>query len=329
MKRLLFLTAIFMLILAIASPAIAQEGAPAPNWADAETRIFLPTILQDNNPFNLSGQIKDAQDVPLSGATVVTDGGQVGITDINGVYQMATHAGDLQLAASKEGYDFKPGTADLTVNADMHDLNFTAVSKSEGSLLACTNLLINPNFEGVDGWTISPANNPSSYTQQFWWSPVWSMLSGWPLGTTNTFPNQYTTSEFWQAVTIPANATIARLQMYLLPRSADPWGYHITEQAAMDASFQLNAPDATESQYAHIRDGANTTTLYQFFKWFPISSRWWLYRSYDLTHLRQDATHHLDLRGQTIGVLFGATDWGDGWNTALYVDDVYLYYCTP
>jgi hypothetical protein len=291
--------------------------------------IFMPTVLRSAHA--LSGQIKDAQDVPLSGATVVTDEGQVGVTDTNGVYQMVVGAGNQRLVASKDGYNFEPGTANLAVSGDTHDMNFTAISKSEASLDTCTNLLLNPDFfAGSVNWTIAPANHPSAPTQEFWWTPVWSMVSGWPLGTTNTFWNQYTTGEFWQAVTIPATATAARLQMRVLPRSADYWGYHIAEQAAMDAGVGLNAPDATEAQYAQIVNPADIDdTYYQLFKWFPIHSRYWLYRSWDLTHLRQDEHHYLDLRGESISILFGATDWCDGYNTALYVDDVYLYYCVP
>lgn len=194
----------------------------------------------------------------------------------------------------------------------------------------CQNLLGNPDFEAATNWNISVANIPSAYTTQYYYSPVQSMLSGIPVGAINPFPHQFTTSEFWQPTTvaIPSNANYARLKVRLLPRSSDLWGYHLAEQAALtQQSLQsqlsgpnaVNAPDAVESQYLHIRDAANTVTLAQLIKWFPVDSYNWLYREYDL----------LPFRGQTISILFGAAN--DGWdgNTALYVDDVFLEACAP
>lgn len=321
MKKTLFLTVLFIFMLSVAGPAFAQDEAPAPEAPTDPARIFLPVVFRLPDTYLVTGQVKDAQDLPLSGATVVSDWGPTAVTDLNGVYRMTTYGGSQEIIASKDGYNFDPLAADLNLNQDMTNLNFTAVSTDEASVNGCYNLLLNPNFEGLGGWNISFAKNPSSYTMQYFFSPVWSMLSGVPLWTANPFPYEYTTGEFWQStlVPIPWDATVVNLRMRLLPRSSDYWGYHIPEQAAMDAAFSPNAPDATESQYGHIRDAANTTTLRQLFKWFPIDSYYWLYRSYDLR----------DFRGQTISVLFGATNDGWGGNTALYVDDVYLYYCLP
>lgn len=321
MKKLLLLIGMLLLVLSAASPAIAQDGDTTPDAPQMAPMIFLPLVNRQASQHVVTGQIKDAQDMPLSGVTVGSTSSTVGVTDANGVYRIITMTGNQKIVAEKEGYNFEPGTADLNVTRDMYNLNFTAVSKDEASLLGCANLLLNPNFEGADGWTISPAVNPSYYTSQYFFSPVWSMASGVPVGYANPFPGVFTTAEFWQPTTIaiPLEATIVNLRMRVLPRSSDLWGYHLAEQAAMDATFSLNSPEAVESQYAHIRDAANTTTLRQLFKWFPIDSYYWLYRSYDLR----------DFRGQTISVLFGAINDGDAGNTALYVDDVYLYYCTP
>jgi hypothetical protein len=321
LKHLLTTLAIFIIFLSVVAPVQAQEEPPAPARPDADIMVFLPLVIRYIPTYDVTGQIKDAQDLPLSGVNVSSDMGQTAVTDENGVYKMTTPFGSQKIAAVKDGYTFEPGTADLSINANMNNLNFTAISQEEASVAGCANLLLNPNFEGVGGWNISLANNPSAYTSQYWYSPVTSMLSGVPLWYANPFPYEYTTAEFWQptVIPIPSNATVVNLRMKLLPRSSDYWGYHIAEQAEMDAAFDLDAPDATESQYGHIRDAANTTTLRQLFKWFPIDSYYWLYRSYNL----------MDFRGQTISVLFGAAN--DGWdgNTALYVDDVYLYYCVP
>jgi hypothetical protein len=332
MKKLLTSIAIFVVILSIATPALAQDGPTKPEKpAGADNMLFLPLVTKLSPSYQVTGQIKDAQDLPVAGATVSTEFGQVAVTDAFGVYQVYVPVGlKRHIVASKPGYDFEPGVADPDISNTMNNLNFTAVSKADQiSLATCTNLLLNPNFEDATGWTIhNPGNNhPAAYTQERWFSPVWSMLTGWSLSVTNTFLNQFTTGEFYQSVTIPATADTVRLQFRVLPRSADWWGYHIEEQAAMDAAMALNAPDATESQYAQIVSSTDIDdTIFQMFKWFPINSYYWLYRSYDLTNL---GGAHLDLRGDTISVLFGATDWGDGYNTGMYVDEVYLYYCNP
>ena len=190
------------------------------------------------------------------------------------------------------------------------------------TLSGCDNILLNSELtDGGGGWTISPANIPSVYTTQYFFSGPNSMQNGVPVGAVNPFPFQWTTSEFWQPTTIPVpvNAYYARLKMRLLPRSTDLWGFHLAEQAALDKATELNASLAAESQYGHIRDTANTATLRLLFSWFPCDSYNWLYREFDL----------LDFRGQSIAVLFGAAN--DGWdgNTALYVDDVYLEVCAP
>jgi len=196
---------------------------------------------------------------------------------------------------------------------------YVSVCKPDGPITGCSNLLVNPDFEAGTGWTISPSASPSSYTGTFYFSPFQSMLSGIPVGVPYPAPGEWRIGEFLQNVTIPSNATYARLKVRLLPRTTDPWGYHIEEQAAMEAMDKLLAPDKTVSQYGHIRNSTNTATLRQLFKWFPINSAYWQYREFNL----------MDFRGMTIGVLFGAMDDGYWGNTALYVDDAYLRVCVP
>jgi len=183
----------------------------------------------------------------------------------------------------------------------------------------CSNLLVNSNFETGTGWTISPAPNPSEYTTSLYFSPIHSMRSGFPIGTPYPAPGEWRIAEFVQNVTIPVNAYYAQLKVRLLPRSANLWGYHIEEQAALEALEKLKAPDRVVSQYGHVRDSTNTYTLKQLFKWFPIHSAYWLYREFNL----------MEFQGQTVGLLFGAMDDGYGGNTSLYVDDAYLYVCVP
>lgn len=200
---------------------------------------------------------------------------------------------------------------DVVVNVCADSITYTG----------CQNLLLDSDFEAGGSWIISDAKIPSAYTSQYYFSPVQSMLSGIPVGIANPFPFEFTTSEFWQPTTvaIPSNANYARLRVRLLPRSSDLWGYHLEEQTALNQKSVINAPDAVESQYGHVRDVGNTGTLLQMFKWFPIDSYNWLYREYDL----------LAFRGQTISILFGAANDGWGGNTSLYVDDAVLEACAP
>jgi hypothetical protein len=514
MKKLLYVIATFLFVATLVSPASAgsilgspQGDSPAPGWPEDQPVLFLPAVMYQRT-FNVTGQIKDMYDMPVSGVTVSSDSGQTTVTDANGVYDFYVADGQRQISASKEGYEMEPGTSALNVSQDIHNLSFTAISAcytpipnpgfevrnyywnpisgnangftpyyttakfnagtqsgytgipnsnppsnkvswsrwrthefvipsdaasadvsmfvwpqtTESVVLAregapravgfdtespdapyfpgdmhyvavintnnqiigyvwdvrwndqawittgvldlmpyagrevklefgtyndgvggvtsayfddvvinvcadsilfsgCQNLLVNSDFEAAGSWTISPANIPSAYSPDYYFSPVQSMLSGVPVGIANPFPHEFTTSEFWQPTTtiIPSNANYARLKVRLLPRSSDLWGYHLAEQAAMDSLDWTSAPDAVESQYGHVRDVGNTTTLRQLFKWFPVDSYNWLYREYDL----------LDYRGQTISILFGASN--DGWdgNTALYVDDVVLEACAP
>lgn len=323
-NRWFYFVGIVVLILAVASPAFAQEGS-APQSPDGP-KMYLPVVTRYTSPYTVSGQIKDAQDMPLSGAVVTSAKGGTATTGPDGVFSLKTEPGAQTITAVKDGFTFEPATADLSVAEDVNNLNFTAVKPADvewwlGWNCTSSNLLLNSNFEGANGWTISVANNPSVYTTDYSWSGNWSMQSGVPLGIANPFPNQFTTAEFWQPTTaeIPWNAVFVRLRMRVLPMSDQRFGYHIAEQAAMDAAGP-NAPDATESQYAHVRDEGNTKTLKQLFKWFPIDARYWLFRAYDLR----------EFRGDTISILFGAANDGDAHgNTALYVDDVYLDVCVP
>ena len=82
-----------------------------------------------------------------------------------------------------------------------------------------TGYLLNQDFETNTGWTIKPSVRPSLYSTEFFTSGTWSMLSGLPVWQANTLPGTGTWSEFYQAFTIPANATFAQLSYSLLPRS--------------------------------------------------------------------------------------------------------------
>jgi hypothetical protein len=333
-SRLMSLIGIFVLVMALTTPAfaltkpdVAGDGDPGPAWPTGQPTLFLPLIRNVIYSHTVSGQIKDAGDAPLAQAVVQGEFGQSATTDVNGVYKMPAVDGNQKIVASKDGFDFEPAVAEVNVTEDMNSLNFTALSVNAPTVTGCTNLLLNSNFEGTGGWvTTTNSGNPQLITPTLqtttWFSPVSSMLAGVPPGTAYPHPaGTRSSSEFWQPITmtIPLTATFVEVRMHVLPRSSFLWGYNIAGQKAMDELVKLNMADAQEGQYAHIRDATNTTTLRQLFKWTPISSFFWLYRAYNLW----------EFRGQTISVLFGAMNDGYDGNTALYVDDVYMYYCTP
>ncbi len=528
MKQVFSIVMLFVLLLGAAVPAAAstpaglnQDGSP-PVPADPQPKssasagqiIFLP-LVRSADQYTVSGQVKDAQDVPLPGVPVRDDAGHTAITDSNGVYRLSVAPGQrvlvpsspagLALAPAAGGYTFEPATAQVNVTQNLDGQDFTALLACENvipnpsfetvpyywnpisgnsggytpyytsekansgswsgfagirdvqpnvnswsrfrthtitipstatdasltlalwpkstdptskpqsaapqqtgfdteapdapqiyddahyvavldannyvlswvlwtrlnnqawytvpaiSLLSwrgrtikleigvyndglggvtsayiddvnltlcpggttgtCSNYLLNSNFEGADGWLARPAKIPSVYTTEYAYSPVRSGLNGIPLGTPNPFPYEFTTSEFFQPVTIPADSYYARLRMHLLPRGAYYSGYYTAAQAQPAAetstAYDPQALAASEAQYAFLMDSTGAYDLKMLFKWYSLSSAYWLYREYDL----------LAYRGQTIGVLFGAANDGWGTNTALYVDEVYLEIC--
>jgi hypothetical protein len=522
---LVFMMTVVSPAAAISGPGIAQEQLPGPNWpTDGQNHVFLPAVVRQLRTFNVSGQVKDAQDHPLSGVIIVNRLGQDTTTNSSGVYHLAVEEGKQYLSVSKVGYQMTPYVAPVNVTGNMNNLNFTGVAGCSGpipnpsfeslnyywnpisgsangytpyyssvqantgfysgftgipiatpaypnvvswsrwrsheivipdaatsadvdiyywpqtsesvvradspmpslvgfdtespdmpsfvgdfqylavidastnviletlmqvrandqawvssgtlsmlnwhgrtvklefgvyndgsggqtlayyddvtvtvcsddiTLSGCQNLLLSSDFESGTDWVIRPANVPSVYTTDYSHSTSQSMQSGIPIGDANPFPGWYTTSEFYQntSVLIPGNATYAVLKMYVLPRSSDLWGYHLAEQAALDASLEgPNAPDAVESQYGFIgpsiANAADPVTTYTpaLFKWYPVDSYYWLYREFDLLSGDFD---YLNLRGKSIAVLFGAINDGYNGNTALYVDDVSLDVCAP
>jgi len=201
-------------------------------------------------------------------------------------------------------------------SAFVDDVN---VSVCPGGTVApgCTNLLLNSDFEAATDWVIKTATYPSAYSTEFASSGVQSMLSGISLSIPNPFPNIWTTGEFYQAVTIPADAYSVRLSMHLLPKSAQL--YSPEDQVAADniKTYDPAALAAIKAQYGYIMDPTGLTTRAQLFMWPHVNSATWLLRQFNL----------INFRGQSISVLFGAANDGFGGNNALYVDDVTLNVC--
>jgi hypothetical protein len=179
----------------------------------------------------------------------------------------------------------------------------------------CYNLLLNSTFEADTDWVIKAATQPSAYSTEYWYSGSRSMRNGVPAGLPNPFPGQWTTSEFFQPVTIPANAYYAQLNMRLLPRSTQ--ASFAASPLSVDTTYDSLALTATEAQYGFIMDPTGINDYRMLFKWVPTDSAYWLYRSFNL----------IDFRGMNISVLFGAANDGYNGDTSLWVDDVNLEIC--
>jgi hypothetical protein len=509
MKKLFYLTMMFIILFA-AAPAAASsvtgfdgdDGPPGlPYGEEGTLYVFLPVVINGGATYQVAGQIKDAQDLPLSDVTITGAGGETATTDANGFYNIRVMSGDQQFQASKPGYVFDPEPAQLEVDQDIANLNFTGmlacanvipnpsfevvpfywnpisgnangytptysneraktginsgltgirfwqtnlpswsrwrtheitipagttsadlfmsfwpastepIAKGDPEIPAevgfdteapdapmiyddaqyiavidpatnvvldwllwirmydqawvtagpidllpwtgttiklefgtyndglggvtytffddvdlticpavpptsCDNYTVNPDFEGIGGWIAKPSSLLPTYTTQYWFSPFWSVLSGVADGAPNPFPGVWTTTEFYQTVTIPADAYYTKLSMRLLPHSTQIASL-APETTAPEISDETYAPMASESQYAFIMDATGTIDYQMLFKWPHLDSLTWLYREFDV----------IDFRGQTISVLFGAANDGINGDTGLYVDDVFLYIC--
>jgi hypothetical protein len=510
MKKLLYLTTILVLCMSFATPVVAspairvaQDGVPVPQQPGAETKIYLPSVMLMMPSYTVSGQVKDAQDMPMSGVTVKDVTGRTATTNANGQYSLVVAGGNQVLSPAKPGYKFDPLTAKMKVSQSLKDQNFTALAACDAPILnpsfetvpyywnpislnayghepyytnekantgvessftgirpgqfnianwsrwrtheisipitatsadvtlflwpqtsetvvakanlkapdiigfntespdmpqlagdgqfvavtdqigniksllvwvlqndqawvsfgplsllpwagqtikleigsyndgiggvtsafvddvnvsvcpggavapGCSNLLLNSNFEAATDWVIKTATYPSAYTTEFASSPVQSMRSGISLSIPNPFPNIWTTSEFYQPVTIPADAYSARLTVRLLPKSAGWYGPDEPLIAADSNEYDPQALAATEAQYGYIMDSTGLNSRAYLFRWFHVNSSTWLVRQFNL----------LTFRGQAISVLFGAANDGYNGNTALYVDDATLDVC--
>jgi hypothetical protein len=509
MKKILHMTIILIGLIALVSPVaigFAEDGPHVPVIPDDWVAVFLPLVSKGAGSFDVSGQVKDAQDMPVSGVTITAGNGASTTTDEAGLYSLRVQEGSQEIEAAKENYDFEPAIAQLDVDRDVSNIHFTGLlqcgnpipnpgfeiawfwwnpisgnaagytpyytseqaignysgftgirptpgwenrtswsrwrtheitipsdatsadvsvsfwpqttetitvvdpSKLEVGfntespnaptlagdfyyvavvdadtdvllywlytglsndqawtavgpfdlspwinqeikleigtyndgvggvtsayvdevimtvcplhppMLGCHNLVLNSDFEAATDWVISPANLPSAYDTAYAFSPVQSMRNGVPAGMANPFPNEWTTSEFYQpiSVTIPLNAHYARLKTRLLPRSTEVGGYAPSPLDQADTSYSTQALVAAETQYGYIMDPTAVDSYRLLFKWFYFDSAYWLYREFDL----------LEFRGQEISVLFGAANDGFNGDTGLWVDDVYLEICT-
>ena len=182
---------------------------------------------------------------------------------------------------------------------------------------AC-NIVLNSGFEdgvGTDAhhWeqTVSIAAQRTSIGYH---AGTHSMQTGIPSGDTNTAGY----SQFYQDVTIPADAVNAVLSYWVYTNSSEAPPDLMPDPPPLSADiYGPDSPDYdTQFGYLQTTSGAH---LERLFWWTAGDSDSWNYMQFEVS----------DYRGQIIRVLFGTYNNGIGGKTAMWVDEVYLVACVP
>ncbi len=344
MKKYLVLSIILIGLVTLVGPVAgvsAQEGEPEPLVEDVLTeKLYLPLITTFTSSFQVSGQIKDAQDQPLSGVTVSNGNGATAVTDDFGFYSLNVPYGAQEFTASKtagggspaqcpfqpwcqnnfsvaEGYNFDPGVVQLDVDQNIDNLDFTA-------LLACGNAVQNPSFE------INP----------FYWNPIGGFANGYTpyyttdlaltgiySGATGIKPGEENKPSWsrWRSheIFIPVGSTSANLSLWMWPQTTEvvfdepvkpftpPVGFNAD---AIDESISAELPDM---QYIAVLDAATNTVLGYLYTTPLLNDQAWLWGNFNL----------LAYAGQVIKIEFGVFNDGLGGVTSAYFDEIVVDVC--
>jgi hypothetical protein len=152
-----------------------------------------------------------------------------------------------------------------------------------------SNLLINPSFEGNDGWTFKPTVRTGNYSTAQVHSGARSAL----VGVINQNETTYSYSSVAQLVTIPGNARRVTLSAYVYPETQD------------GGSSDLQIISILDDHFRERKRLSNRLS----------NARTWELVTFDVT----------EFKGQTIYVYFGVVNrQNDSRPTAMYVDDVSL-----
>ena len=155
----------------------------------------------------------------------------------------------------------------------------------------CVEAIRDGGFEVGTGWTLLDTAYPAAYTT----SPVHSGHQALRVGIA-AGADVYSYSSAEQSITIPADASLARLSFWVYPQSAD------------------QSANSNDVQYLLLLDeGGGSTSL----MWEHTNATGWQQREISL-----DA-----YRGQQVTLRFGVRNDGNGATTVMYVDDVSLTYC--
>ncbi len=185
---------------------------------------------------------------------------------------------------------------------------------------SCPQLLANPGFELDQAWKMAVSTYPASYTASQAHSGARSLRTGIDAG-----PDKLVYSSGYQDVVIPAGTTNATLSFWWRPVSAEApmaaAAAALPDPALVRAVVNGNEPAgvlAGDVQYAVLAD--QNGNVLQTLLWTRSDARTWLAASYTVSG---------SLAGRTVRVLFGTYNDGNGYSSAMYVDDVALTLCAP
>ena len=290
--------------------AAADETEPQapgdPAYPQAGQKQFLPLVTRPL-AYQVSGKVSNQAGAPLPGVTVTAATGETTVTNSQGNYQFtAISAGPNAISPDAPALAFNPAVQEVTVNGNLTGVNFVAAATSE--------LIVNGGFESTSGWNLPV----TAYTAVYATAQKHSGSRSMRTGIVDTAQNRYSYSTANQTVTIPSNATNAKLRLWLYPRSGEPAAAlppppQVGEGILVGETPQFNeAVEASDVQYVLILDtnGVNLETLV----WMRSNNQFWTSHEFNLTKWH----------GRTIIVSIGTYNDGAGGVTAMYADDVSL-----
>ncbi|MEJ2555807.1 MAG: hypothetical protein P8186_06205 [Anaerolineae bacterium] len=177
-------------------------------------------------------------------------------------------------------------------------------------------ILINGGFEGEGGWELPSTPHPAGYSRRVVYDGSRSMRIGIDNGR-----NAYAYSSARQVVTIPADATSARLHFYIYPvsgASATVPQSQVFPANVVGDEVSAVAVAAGDAQYVLMLDPDSGGILEVLF-WELSNAQGWGQRTFDLT----------GYAGRPIKLHFGVYNDGVGGPAAMYVVDVALIVQRP
>jgi hypothetical protein len=301
-KYLLLLMTITACVMAVIVQAVrAQEEGPGQSDQanlSRPNKVYLARVGRSST-YTVSGRVTDSQGNPLQGVTITSDSGLTTTTNSKGSYSLeGLWTGPNALTAAGTNLLFDPAVQELNVTKNIGGVNFTGSPVTE--------LIVNGGFENNSGWVIPVTEYKAGYSLTQAHSGSRSMRTG----IVASADNRYSYSSTSQAITIPSNATTARLYIWLFPQTTEA-------MTALSAEFQAgekpNFSEATESsdaQYVLILD--QNGNVLETLIWMRSDNRYWTQHQFNLTRWA----------GRTIQVHIGTYNDGKGGVTALYADDV-------
>lgn len=208
-----------------------------------------------------------------------------------------------------------PALYDLAVNSqgDVYVASGLGVWRYRA---AAWDILIDGGFEAEGGWELPSTPHPAGYSSRVVYDGTRSMQVGIDNGR-----NAYAYSSARQVVTIPADATSARLHFYIYPVSGTsatvPQSQVFPANVVAD-EVSAAAAAAGDAQYLLLLDPGTGGILEVLF-WELSNAQSWGARTFDLT----------GYAGQAIRLHFGVYNDGVAGRAGMYVDNVALIIQRP